>query len=254
MVGGDLLVRCTTTVPSSPLQGPSGSDLRARTGCYSVTTTGWLSQGSVQVVARPGQGLGTRSRPIIGDPLMSLGPQFTSVLAGAKTGAPWALEALYRDLQPRLLRYLSSQAPDAAEDLASETWIGVAVSVPSFEGDEDSFRAFLFTVARRRVLDHRRKDYTRRTQPTEPEALEELSPATDGEGAALAHLGTGWALQQIATLPPDQAEVVLLRVIGDLSIDEVASIVGKKPGAVRSMQLRALRRLARQLTAEPVTR
>jgi RNA polymerase sigma-70 factor, ECF subfamily len=188
------------------------------------------------------------------DTLMSLGSQFPSVLAGAKTGAPWALEALYRDLQPRLLRYLNSQAPKVAEDLASETWIGVAVSVPWFEGDEDAFRAFLFTVARRRVLDHRRKEYGRRTDPTEHETLEGLSPASDGEQAALDQVGTGWALEQIATLPPDQAEVVLLRVIGDLSVDEVASIVGKRPGTVRSLQLRALRRLARQLTEEAVTR
>jgi RNA polymerase sigma-70 factor, ECF subfamily len=185
---------------------------------------------------------------------MSLGTRFSSVLAGAKTGAPWALEALYRDLQPRLLRYLTSQAPKVAEDLASETWIGIAVSVPWFEGDEDAFRAFLFTVARRRVLDHRRKEYGRKTDATEPQALEELSAASDGERAALDNLGTGWALEQIATLPPDQAEVVLLRVIGDLSVEEVASIVGKRPGALRALQMRALRRLARQLAQEPVTR
>jgi len=185
---------------------------------------------------------------------MSLGPQFPSVLAGAKTGAPWALEALYRDLQPRLLGYLNSQAREVAEDLASETWIGVAVAVPWFEGDEDAFRAFLFTVARRRVLDHRRKESGRRTDATEPAALETLSPVSDGERAALDSLGTGWALDQIATLPPDQAEVVLLRVIADLPVEEVASILGKRPGAVRSLQLRALRRLARQLAQEPVTR
>jgi RNA polymerase sigma factor (sigma-70 family) len=185
---------------------------------------------------------------------MSLGTQFPSVLAGAKTGEPWALEALYRDMQPRLLRYLNSQEPQAAEDLASETWIGLAVSVPWFEGDEDAFRAFLFTVAHRRVLDHRRKEYSRRTAATDQETLEGLSPASDGERTALDQVGTGWALEQIATLPPDQAEVVLLRVIGDLSVDEVASIVGKRPGAVRSLQLRALRRLAKQLTEEAVTR
>jgi RNA polymerase sigma factor (sigma-70 family) len=190
----------------------------------------------------------------MGDPLMSLGTQFPSVLAGAKTGAPWALEALYRDLQPRLLRYLNSQAPKVAEDLASETWIGVAVSMPWFEGDEDAFRAFVFTVGRRRLLDHLRKEYGQKTLATEPEALAELSAASDGEREALDHLGTGWALDQIATLPPDQAEVVLLRVIGDLSVEEVASIVGKRPGAIRSLQLRALRRLAKQLTEEAVTR
>ena len=185
---------------------------------------------------------------------MSLGEQFDSILAGAKTGAPWALEALYRDLQPRLLRYLTPQEPAVAEDLASETWLGVAAVVPRFEGGEDDFRAFLFSVARRRLLDHRRKEARRRTGAATPEALEGAGFVADAEREAMDSLGTGWAMERISSLPPDQAEVVLLRVIADLSVDEVASIVGKRPGAVRSLQLRALRRLARELAEEPVPR
>lgn len=188
------------------------------------------------------------------DPPMSLGEQFDSILAGAKTGAPWALEALYLDLQPRLLRYLIPQASAVAEDLASETWLGVAVVMPRFEGGEDDFRAFVFSVARRRLLDHRRKEARRRTGPATPEALESAGLVADAEREAMDSLGTGWALERIASLPPDQAEVVLLRVIADLSVEEVASIVGKRPGAVRSLQLRALRALAKQLAGEPVTR
>ena len=184
---------------------------------------------------------------------MSLGEKFDSILAGAKTGAPWALEALYKDLQPRLLRYLMPQAPAVAEDLASETWLGVAVVMPRFEGDEDAFRAFLFSVARRRLLDHRRKEARRRTGAASPEVLERSGLVADAEQEAMDGLGTGWAMERIASLPPDQSEVVLLRVIGDLSVDEVASIVGKRPGAVRSLQLRALRRLARELSEEAIT-
>ena len=189
-----------------------------------------------------------------GDPPMSLGEKFDSILAGAKTGAPWALEALYRDLQPRLLRYLKPQAPAVAEDLASETWLGVAVAIPRFEGSEDDFRAFVFSVARRRLLDHRRKEARRRTVAATPEALEDAGLVADSEREAMDSLGTGWAMERIASLPPDQAEVVLLRVIGDLSVDSVASILGKRPGAVRALQLRALRRLAKQLSKETVTR
>ena len=191
---------------------------------------------------------------LLGDPPMSLGEKFDSILAGAKTGAPWALEALYKDLQPRLLRYLMPQAPSVAEDLASETWLGVAVVIPRFEGDEDAFRAFLFSVARRRLLDHRRKEARRRTGTASPEVLERTGLVADAEQEAMDGLGTGWAMERIASLPPDQSEVVLLRVIGDLSVDEVASIVGKRPGAVRSLQLRALRRLARELSEEAITR
>jgi RNA polymerase sigma factor (sigma-70 family) len=184
---------------------------------------------------------------------MSLGAQFDAIIAGAKAGAPWALEALYVDLQPRVLRYLGAVDPNAAEDLASEAWLGVAGALPRFNGDEDDFRALLFTVARRRLLDHRRREVRRRTAVVDPQTMEQLGPTSDVEQEAMERLGRGWALDQIAGLPSDQAEVVLLRVIGDLSVEEVASIVGKRPGAVRALQLRALRRLARQLAREPVT-
>ncbi len=184
---------------------------------------------------------------------MSLGARFDTVIAGAKTGAPWALEILYVELQPRILRYLSSIAPGIAEDLASEAWLGVARALPSFNGDEDAFRALLFTVARRRLLDHRRREAHRRTTAVEPQVMERLGPSSDAQEEAMERLGRGWALDQIAELPPDQGEVVLLRVIGDLSVEEVASMVGKRPGAVRALQLRALRRLAQKLAKEPVT-
>jgi len=184
---------------------------------------------------------------------MSLGCRFDAVIAAAKAGAPWALEALYVDLQPRVLRYLGSIDANTAEDLASETWLGVARGLPRFNGGEDEFRAFLFTVARRRLLDHRRQEVRRRTMSAEPRLLEPMGPTSDAEQEAMERLGQGWALNQIAELPPDQAEVVMLRVIGDLSVEEVASMLDKRPGAVRALQMRALRRLARQLAKEPVT-
>ncbi len=185
---------------------------------------------------------------------MSLGEQFDAVIAGAKAGAPWALEALYLDLHPRLLRYLSVVDRNFAEDLASETWLAVARSLPAFDGDEDGFRSLLFTVARRRAMDHRRRQANQRTDAVEPEMMARLGPVADAEQDALDRLGEGWVFVSIATLPPGQAEVVLLRVICDLSVAEVASIVGKRPGAVRALQLRGLRRLARQLANQPVTR
>jgi len=181
---------------------------------------------------------------------MSLGTQFTSVIDAARTGAAWALEALYRDLHPRLLRYLRAHEPSVAEDLASDTWIGVAKAIPSFRGDEDDFRAFVFTVARRRILDHRRTESRRRTYPNATEALERVGPTADAEADAMAELGSGWALALVSQLPPDQSDVVLLRVLADLSVKDVAEILGKQPGAVRALQYRAIRRLANLLAQE----
>jgi RNA polymerase sigma-70 factor (ECF subfamily) len=185
---------------------------------------------------------------------MSLGASFDQIIAGAKAGAPWALEALYLDTHPRLLRYLTAQAPDVGEDLASDTWLGVAGALPAFDGQENDFRALVFTVAKRRLLDHRRRASRRRTDPVDPELLAGLGPNGDAEDDALDRVSTGWALNQIAALPPDQREVILLRVVADLAVDEVAAIVGKRPGAVRALQLRGLRRLARHIPKEAVTR
>src|SRR5512132_3442835 len=95
------------------------------------------------------------------DPMPPEAP-FASVLAAAKTGAEWALSVLYREFQPALLRYLSAQAPADGEDLASEVWLDAAAGLTRFEGDEHGFRAWLFTIAHRRLVDLRRRDARRR--------------------------------------------------------------------------------------------
>ncbi len=179
--------------------------------------------------------------------------EFDSVIAAARTGAEWALTGLYRDLHPKLVRYLFAQEPGEAEDLASEVWLDVASGLARFEGDEDGFRAWVFTIARRRLLDLRRRAAGRRTAPMSPEQLLSHGGRGNVEDEALAALGTETALARIAALPPDQAEVVLLRVLGDLRAAEVATIVGKRPGAVRALQHRALRQLARTVSREAVT-
>lgn len=178
---------------------------------------------------------------------------FQDVLAAARAGGGWALAALYRDVHPRLVRYLWTREPDEAEDLASEVWLDVARGLARFSGDEAGFRAWVFTIARRRLLDLHRRRAVRRRTPVPDGLLGGDRPAGDVQEEALAELGTQRAVALIAGLPPDQAEVILLRVIADLPVAEVARIVGKRPGAVRALQLRGLRGLARTLSREAVT-
>ncbi|MDQ1394808.1 MAG: polymerase sigma-70 factor, subfamily [Acidimicrobiaceae bacterium] len=177
---------------------------------------------------------------------MALDGEFPEVVAAAKEGAEWALACLYRDLQPSLLGYLRARDAREAEDLASETWVSVARSLPSFVGDESGFRAWVFTIARRRVIDLRRHD-ARRPATAPIEGTEPGPPADAAETEAIGSVVTAAALAVIATLPPVQAEIVLLRVVAGLSADEVAKVVGKRAGTVRVLQHRALRRLAAQL-------
>jgi RNA polymerase sigma-70 factor (ECF subfamily) len=184
---------------------------------------------------------------------MSLGEQFEPVLAAARQGADWALASLYRDLHPRVLRYLWARDPSEAEDLASETWLDVARGLHRFGGDEAGFRAWVFTIARRRLLDERRSAARRLTTPLSADRLALLGETGNVEHEALLSLEAQAALDRIVELPAEQAEVVLLRVLGDLSAREVARILGKREGTVRVLQHRALRRLARQRVREAVT-
>jgi RNA polymerase sigma-70 factor (ECF subfamily) len=178
---------------------------------------------------------------------------FESVLGAAQAGAEWALTILYRELQPRVLRYLTSREPAEAEDLASEVWLDVATGLRRFHGDEEGFRAWVFTIARRRLVDLRRRSAVRNTSSAPPGSLGGDRGVGNVEDEAIAALGTVGALARIAALPPDQADVVLLRVIGDLSVAAVAEILHKRPGAVRALQFRALRNLAKDVSDQGVT-
>jgi RNA polymerase sigma-70 factor (ECF subfamily) len=185
---------------------------------------------------------------------MSIEERFPTILAAAQAGAEWALAELYRELHPRVLRYVRALEPSEAEDLASEIWLDVARGLGRFEGDDRAFRAWAFTIARRRLVDLRRQRARRPAVPTPMERLVERGGIGDVEEEAMAGLTTEAAIARIATLPPDQTEVVLLRILGGLSVREVAATTGMRPGTVRVLQHRALKRLAREVQREAVTK
>jgi RNA polymerase sigma-70 factor (ECF subfamily) len=188
-------------------------------------------------------------------------PGFDALLDRARSGDESAFAAIYRDLQPRLLRYLQVQAPDRAEDAAADTWLEVARSVGAFTGDESGFRSWVFTIARSRLVDGIRRD-ARRPVRLVDEVYELEVLAGQGDSAESSDVGaqveqeeaTSRAIALVRTLPPDQAEVVLLRVVAGLDPAEVAALLGKSVGSVRVLAHRGLRRLARTLAAnEPQT-
>jgi RNA polymerase sigma-70 factor, ECF subfamily len=180
---------------------------------------------------------------------------FDHVLSCARRGDEEALSSLYRGLYPGFLRYAAAVGASDAEDVAADAWLDVARSLGRFHGDESDFRAWAYTIVRRRHLDRRRSAARRRTDPFDPSELGDPYAVGDVEEDAFEALGAEWAVRLIVTsLSRDQAEVVLLRVLGDLSVDQVAQITGKRAGTIRVLQHRALRRLARALEREGVTR
>jgi RNA polymerase sigma-70 factor (ECF subfamily) len=181
-------------------------------------------------------------------------PTFDQLLAAAREGSPWALGALYRRFQPGLLRLLAVLAPQAAEDIAADVWLQVAGAIPRFQGDETAFRAWLATTARRRVIDAHRRATRRPTTLVGPAAFAAHPGSERPEDTTVDYLSSASAIARVvAVLSPDQADVVLMRVVGGLDVDQVARVLGKEPGAVRSLQHRALRRLARQLDPDALS-
>lgn len=173
-----------------------------------------------------------------------------ALVAAAAGGDEDALVALYRDLHPRLCRYLAHLVPDEAEDLASETWVALVGRFGSVTGGVAGVRRLAFTIARRRAIDLRRRRARRRTDPA-PTAVLAARPTAARVDPAVVAVDDLSARDAVALLvdhlPAEWAEVVLLRVVGGLSAVEVGRLTGRSPGAVRVLQHRAVARLAERL-------
>jgi len=175
-------------------------------------------------------------------------PDLSEAVRAAQQGDEQAFRALYRDIQPRLLRYLRTMVGDDAEDVASEAWLHIARDLTGFSGDSDGFRGWAATIARHRAMDHQRRHRRRpQTAPTPVEDLGDLAAGEDTAQSALDTVSTQAAVAMIADLPPDQAEAVMLRVVMGLDAETAGRVLGKKAGAVRTAAYRGLRKLATRL-------
>lgn len=179
----------------------------------------------------------------------------SATVAAAQQGDEVAFAALYTAVQPGLLWYLRALVGnDDADDVASEAWLHIARDLRGLR-DSTGFRGWAVTIARHRAMDHLRR---RSRHPVVSVPVEELIdlPAghSDSCDEAMASFSTDAAVALIATLPREQAEAVLLRVVVGLDADATARALGKRPGAVRVAAHRGLRRLAAVLAArKPVT-
>jgi RNA polymerase sigma-70 factor (ECF subfamily) len=182
-----------------------------------------------------------------------IGTCFGDTLTAAQEGDEEAFTRLWLDGNAALLRYLRVTAPDAAEDIAADTWLHVVRGLARFRGDEAAWRAWLFTTARRRTIDQARRRSRHTAGPIHDVPPSDLPVTADSADEALEHLSTRSALAMLADLPAAQAEVILLRVVAGLDTDAVARMVGRSPGAVRVAAHRGLRKLAESLTEAGVT-
>jgi len=170
------------------------------------------------------------------------GLPFDDVLAAAQAGAGWAFEVLYRDLSPAVTGYLRLHGAAEPDDLASETFLGVFTGLAGFSGDEDALRAWVFTIAHRRLID----DWRRRSRrPRIADDDTDLAGRVGGdvEDDVLVRVGTESVHRLCAQLPDDQRAVLLLRILADLTVEQVAQVMGRSVGSVKALQRRGLRSL-----------
>ena len=168
-----------------------------------------------------------------------VGEPFETVLAAAQAGASWAAERLWTSLAPKVAGYLRIQGAADPDDLTSEVFLGVFRSLGTFSGTEDQFRSWVFTIAHRRLTDDRRRT-ARRPPPAWGLQPDVGPPATSAEHDALCQLSTERVRVLCERLVPDQRDVLLLRLLGGLTVDEVAAALGKSQGAVKALQRRAV--------------
>lgn len=167
-----------------------------------------------------------------------------SAVSRAQKGDDTAFREIYRTVQPGLLRYLHVLIGDDAEDVASEAWLQIVRDLASFSGDDDAFRGWAATIARNRALDHLRRQKRRPVADADTDHLVSLPSGQDTADSALEIISTEQAIALIATLPRDQAEAVILRVVIGLDAHTAGQVMGKRAGAVRTATHRGLRRLA----------
>ncbi|MGH9214562.1 MAG: RNA polymerase sigma factor [Acidimicrobiales bacterium] len=180
------------------------------------------------------------------------GGQFGEVLAAARHGDRWGMERIHSALAPVVAGYLRAQGGAEPDDLTSEVFVAVIRNLRTFDGDEAAFRSWVFTIAHRRLLDERRRQQRRPSLEPLSEASE-LRGRDDVEAMAAQALATERVRELCERLTPDQRDVLLLRLLARLTVDEVATALGKTPEAVKALQRRGFRAIRRLLEREGVS-
>lgn len=184
---------------------------------------------------------------------VALGTNFESVLQAARLGADWAWTAIYRDLAPDVLRYVRVQGASEPEDVLGEAFLSVVRRLENFEGGESEFRAWVFTIARNSLIDAWRRDGRRPVDYVAPDTLPPVGETSSAEEDVLRRDSYDRVVATLSRLSAQQREVVFLRLVVGLSIEETARVLSNTTGAVKSLQSRGLAAIRREISKEAVS-
>lgn len=178
---------------------------------------------------------------------------FGATLAAARAGAEWAWRDLYRETAGPVGRFLRARGVRDADDVVGDTFLNVVRSIERFDGDEDAFRAWVFTIARNTAIDRERWIARRPAHPVAHDDLATVGPTGDAEADAMDALSLEHVRRVLDRVTPDQRDVLLLRILGGLTVEQVAAAVGRSTGAVKMLQARGLAAIRREIERGAVT-
>lgn len=179
---------------------------------------------------------------------------FDGVLAAAQEGSEWAWDILVRDVGPRLVGFFRTRGVADPEALAGDVFADLARKLTGFAGDESGFRSWVFVIAYRRMSDEWRRQKRRPRETPDDLTTNSLQVAPSAEKVALEAIGNVEAIRMLRVLTTDQRDVIALRVVAELTLDETAQVVGKPVGAVKALQRRGLAALRREIERQGVSR
>ncbi|MFL6022865.1 MAG: sigma-70 family RNA polymerase sigma factor [Marmoricola sp.] len=180
----------------------------------------------------------------------AVGTRLIALVELARNGDKEAFGQLYDHYQPSVHRFLYYRVGSMtlAEDLTAETFFRALRSMHSFRWQGKDFGAWLMTIARNLTADHFKAGRTRLEQTTEDmQTLDSTSESPEIE--VLSSLTNEALLKALGQLPTEQRECLIMRFLQGLSIAETAEILGRSSGAVKQLQLRGVRNLAKLIPA-----
>jgi len=177
-----------------------------------------------------------------------MAPDLEHALRLARQGGEAGYSAVYARLDGPINRFLAGRGAWDSEGLTNEVFLSAFQSIDSFEGNGDRLQAWIFTIARNKAIDDAR---SRARRPVAADTAVPEVASTDSADEVFSRLGKDWVDEQLASLTESQREVLVLRLVDDLTIPQIAEIVDKPVDAVKALQRRALRRLEKRISPDP---
>ena len=182
------------------------------------------------------------------DAVSSADGELEAAIEKAQAGDPRGFETLFRALGGSVVGYLRARSSSDPDGIANDVFLRAFHTIRTFEGDAQRFRAWVFTIAHHAAVDDARRLQRRVTET--PLAWAPDAAGGDVETEVLASLAHERVHALLSLLTPDQRDVLVLRIVADLSVADTATILGKRPEAVKALQHRALGALRRSISSQ----